>query len=360
VESQDPQRLLAQRLRALREESWPGRRVTQQELARALGGVSGSLISSWESLTGPRLPPLARLETYAILFATRRSFEGDAIGPLSPSLLSDDERQAMEELKRELRDLRNGAMRASSRGIAPVAADTPTADIWRFPDQKEITIVCAQLPQEMLDQIPYTKVDDPDYIELLTYSELDSLFELHGHIRAANPSSEVNLRVAAKLSGPDYQSHLVVLGGVDWNVATSEVLERLALPVRQVADWSKPGGQYYEVYHGKTTVRHRPILENASGRPILREDVALFARAVNPFDRKRTVSICNGMYGRGTLGAVRALTDRKFRDRNAEYIQPRIAQSEAYCLLTKVPVVQGTTLTPDWTSGEHVLFDWSR
>jgi hypothetical protein len=30
------------------------------------------------------------------------------------------------------------------------------------------------------------------------------------------------------------------------------------------------------------------------------EDVALFARAVNPFNRERTVTICSGMSGRGT------------------------------------------------------------
>ena len=36
MESQDPRRLLAQRLRALREETWPERRITQLECARDL------------------------------------------------------------------------------------------------------------------------------------------------------------------------------------------------------------------------------------------------------------------------------------------------------------------------------------
>ena len=83
---------------------------------------------------------------------------------------------------------------------------------------------------------------------------------------------------------------------------------------------------------------HRPRLEESGGRKILREDVALFARAVNPFNRKRFVTICNGMYGRGTYGAVRALTDERFRDRNMEYIQARFASSEAFCILTRVTV----------------------
>ena len=48
--------------------------------------------------------------------------------------------------------------------------------------------------------MPYTDVDEPDYIELLTYSELDALFELHGHIRATNPANQVIRRLAGQLS----------------------------------------------------------------------------------------------------------------------------------------------------------------
>ena len=99
----------------------------------------------------------------------------------------------------------------------------------------------------MLEEIPYTKIDDPDYIELLTYSELDSLFELYGHLRAANSTNQVNLRIADKLESDDYTSHLITLGGIDWNEVTSSALRKLELPVRQVADWDTEGGQYFEV-----------------------------------------------------------------------------------------------------------------
>jgi hypothetical protein len=57
---------------------------------------------------------------------------------------------------------------------------------------------------------------------------------------------------------------------------------------------------------------------------------------------------------------VRALTDERFRDRNAEYIKDRFGSSEAFCILTRVPVEGAETLTPDWTVPETVLFEWSR
>ena len=193
---------------------------------------------------------------------------------------------------------------------------------WRFGDREVITLVCAQLPPDLRAKQVYADPDDPDYISLYTYSELDALFELYGHLRAANPLSRVDLRLAHELSPDVYSSHLVSLGGTDWNLATRSVLRDLRLPVRQVANWGQDGTDdnvYFEVEDedGRKS-QHRPIFEkSADGRNILLYDVALFARAVNPFNRKRTVTICNGMYGRGTYGVVRTLTDPRFRDRNA-------------------------------------------
>jgi transcriptional regulator with XRE-family HTH domain len=364
VDGQDPRQLLARRLRSLREENWPGRKITQPQLARALGGVSVPLISSWESQTNPRIPPLPRLEAYAVLFATPRSFDVEPAEILSPQDMSDEERQAMGELKQELTHLRSTAMRAGADSPETGRASEGTGPLgkgpWYFPDGNRVVIVCAQWPQNMLEKIPYTEIDDPDYIEMLTYSELDALFEVHGHLRAANPDSKVNLGVAGKLAPDDYTSHLVTLGGIDWNTTTSSALRMLELPVRQVADWDTEDGQFFEVEESGAKVEHRPVLEKMGDREILHEDVALFAGGVSPYNRKRNITICSGMYGRGTYGVVRALTDERFRDRNAEYLQSRFGDSDSFCILTRVPVVNGATLTPDWTTGTYTLFEWSR
>lgn len=266
----------------------------------------------------------------------------------------------MTELKRELTHLRSAALRATTAPAEPGRVSAVNESLasgpWRFEDEDVITIVCGQISQQMMKQIPYADIDKPDYIELLTYSELDSLFELHGHLRATNPTSQVNLRLAQILAPDDLTSHLAALGGTDWNTLTSSMLEKLELPVRQVADWKTEGGQYFEVNDNGTTIRHRPVLDEET---TLREDVALFARAVNPYNRERTVTICNGMYGRGTFGTVRALTDARFRERNAEYLRSRFGESGTYCILTRVPVVNGVTVTPDWTTDEYRLFEWA-
>jgi hypothetical protein len=372
VDSQDPRQLLAQRLRDLREYHWPDRKIKQPHLAWALGDskpLSVPLISSWESQTNPRIPPLARLEGYATVFATPRSFDGAEPRRLSPEEMTDEERRAMTDLRQELLALRSNALRVGAADQEAVAVK-PMSEVeksldsgfWRFGDGNTITIVCAQWPDRMLAEIPYTDIEDPDYIELLTYSELDALFELYGHLRAANPANQVNLRIAGRLAADDYTSHLVSLGGVDWNTITSTAMRKLPLPVQQVADWDTPGGQYFQVEENSETAKYKPELETAATHPKgnLREDVALFARSVSPFNRERTVTICSGMYGRGTYGVVRALTDARFRDRNSDYLRSRFGDSDTYCILTRVPIVDGATLTPDWTTGDFTLFEWCR
>ena len=85
----------------------------------------------------------------------------------------------------------------------------------------------------------------------------------------------------------------------------------------------------------------------------------MFARSRNPFNHRRTATICNGMYSSGTFGAVRALTDATFRDGNTEYLKRRFGQSETFCLVTKVTVERGVPVTPDWTEPDNILFEWA-
>jgi hypothetical protein len=301
------------------------------------------------------------------VFATSRSFGSAAPRRLSSDEMTDEERRAMTELRQELMHLRSDAMRAivsdpETAAVRPIseAEKSLSSGPWRYADGNTITIVCARWPADMLAKMPYTDIDDPDYIELLACSELDALFELYGHVRAANPGNQVNLRMADKLASDDFTSHLVSLGGVDWNSFTKTALIKLPLPVQQIAHWDVPGGQYFQIEENGEIVKHKPVLDEDISQPkgILREDVALFARAVSPFNRQRTITICNGMYGRGTYGVVRALTDARFRDRNSGYLQTRFGDSETYCILSRVPIVNGETLTPDWTISDYRLFQW--
>jgi len=361
---QDARRSLAERLRDLRTARWPGLKVKQSDLASALG-LSVPTISSWESQTSLVLPPIRHLESMASFYASRRSMtEGPPHVPLLDDLTL-AEQQAREDLWGELRKMSMAAQRAALPKGAAVGSPLES-DLWSFPDGKPIVIVCAELPGEMLKDVRYADPDVPDFISLYRLADLDSLFELYGHLRAVNPRNQVDLRRATNLTNDDLTSHLVILGGVDWNRLARSVLGRLSLPVRQVTDWDARKLPYFEVKENGETKRFSPRLEpsgdtgSSDAREVLHEDVALFVRAANPQNQEATVTICNGMYGNGTYGAVRALTDARFRDKNSAYVRERFEDSAVFCILTKVTIVENLGMTPDWTVAETVLFEWSR
>ncbi|MEV4169472.1 MULTISPECIES: helix-turn-helix domain-containing protein [unclassified Nonomuraea] len=353
---------LARRLRELREGHWPDVRITQAQLREALG-VSVPLISSWESTHAIKVPPLHRLEKYAAFFATRRSLGNGRARVLPLADMTPVELEEQRRLLTELTRLRQTVLRALASGEN--AEPAPGQDVyrlnpWRFPDGETITIICSQLPEEQRAKIPYASPETADYIEHYKYSDLDSLFELHGHLRAANPRSLVTLRAPEDLRSDDFTTHLALLGGVDYNQVTRSMLARIELPVRQVADWDGELGPYFEVDEGDDTPRrHYPVRSGSGANVRLLEDVAFFYRGVNPYNVERTLTICNGMYGRGVYGAVRALTDERFRDRNTAYLRQHFGTAPSYSMLTRVRIEGRAVVTPDWTLDTVRLHEWS-
>ena len=93
---------LAQRLRDLRENRWPGAGLTQAAVAKALSSeehLSPATVSSWESSNSPKLPPRSRITAYARFFATRRSVETDPPQLLPLAELNGEERDAFTALE---------------------------------------------------------------------------------------------------------------------------------------------------------------------------------------------------------------------------------------------------------------------
>ncbi|HEX6195732.1 MAG TPA: helix-turn-helix transcriptional regulator [Jiangellaceae bacterium] len=349
--SDESRRVLARRLQQLREEQWDVH-VTQRALAKALG-VSEALISSWENQREPVTPPRRRLTEYATFFATRRSIEGRGSKLLPVGDLDRDERATRDELLKELTALREKAVRAeaSPHRVSALGGS------WHFADGGPVRIVCAELPKAQLNSEITPTHPTLAYGELYSFGNIDALFELHGHIRAANPRSDVQIFKESKLHRDDFAAHLVVLGGVDWNHLTRRLQDdsRLGIPVRQVSPGDDPAKACFETGSGKEVQQHWATVRDGE----LLSDVGQFVRTPNPYNRNRTLSICNGLYSLGTYGVVRSLTDTRFRERNEEYLRKRFERPDAFSLLMRIDVLNGDdALTPDWTSPTTVLHEW--
>lgn len=347
-----PALALARRLRELRTRHWPELRITQAQLGEVLD-VSEPSISSWEKAKAK--PPADRLVAYAAFFATRRSVASRPYKLLPVDDLTAEERVHREELEHELLSLRDAASGTDSTSVAP--ANSPIGGSWWFDDGHPVTIVCSELPYDQRKRADGAADSTVAYGQLYSYGDVDSLLELHGHIRAANPTSRVFVRKASELKQGDYANHLVALGGVDWNKVTRDTLPRLSLPVRQVSPTDNPEDAHFEVDDGAADSK-RFYAELGRGGELL-SDVGLLVRAPNPFAPERTVTVCCAMYSLGVRGMVTALTDERLRDRNEGYLAKEFSGADTFFVLSKIPVVADKAVTPDWAQQDIILHRWS-
>lgn len=328
---------LARRLKELRSSHWPGIHINQSQLAAAFG-VSVPSISSWESERSSRMPQPETLEQYATFFATRRSIENLPPRLVPPDELTEAERSARERLQRDLQTLRLAAAEGTSGGF------------WSLPDGEQIRLVCGTLPDEQAS--PYRSASNPNYVKLSAFADLDAVVELYGHIRAANPNSDVRYRLASALIADDLVGHVVVLGRASLNSATRWFSDQL--PVVQAEHPDIPAGEIFTLRDDPSR-RFAPTLDPRFG---LTEDVGLLARIPNPNNGATTLTICGGGYTRGVLGAVRCLTDLQMGPRNESFLAGRFGGLTSYGLLMRVPVLGTMAAPPDLHNPQHRLYSW--
>jgi hypothetical protein len=354
VQSASPEATrLARRLRQLRQQQWPDARLTQDKLARAFSAeepLAAATVSSWESVSAPKLPPRHRLRAYARFFATQRSVE--AVPRLLPlEMLTPEEHAACMKLETELLKLRSKAAEDPAEDeIAPGRS-------WHFTDTGPVTLVCAQLPDNQTG--PLANPSDPNYTELQAFADIDALAELHGHIRAENPHMAVYFKIPRSIDHDDLTGHIILIGGVVWNEITDRLSEEARLPVRQFHHPEVPTGEIFIAEVDGKDREFRPKWK-VNDPKVLAEDVGLLARVPNPLNSSRTLTICNGIHSRGVYGAVRSLTDTHLRDANERYISANFGNSTSFAILMSVKVINNKTMTPDFAGRGVVLYRWSQ
>ncbi len=341
---------LAERLRELREREYG--KLTQTELGRALGGevpASPATISMWESPTSGRTIPSSRIESYALLFCTPRSFDG-AARLLALEDLTALEQGRFEELKQELFELRDRAV-----GRQDLAASRAARSMWHFPDGSRITLVCGRLPADLLP--PHADVGNLDYVRLAQLADLDALIDIYGEVKTYNPASRVRILAAEDLAQRDVANHLVLIGGLAWTAVNpwfSRIFPMRTFPTPlDPADPGKRGAIVVRNSDGEEQEFRSTLLDGQ-----LIEDVGVFARGANPSAPQRTLTICGGITTRGVHGAARCFIDKEMRQRNEQYLFPRFPDGSTYCIVMRVPVVNNGPLTPDLSRDDSRLFEW--
>jgi|SRR6185312_1853471 len=342
-----PSQELARRLRELRQK----RNLTQKELGAALGGgqaLSAPTIASWENKNAPKLPPRERVLAYAQFFATPRSV-GDTQGLIAVDDFTAEEHTAYETLSEELLGLL-----ASVRGTS---TDAPVAKkSWKFTDDGPLTFICAQLPEE--EASPLANPANLNHTALLGFGDLDAMIELWGHVRMENPHMDVFYKSAPRVVADDLSGHVVIIGGIGWNDVTRRILGLAQLPVTQLDEPAVPEGDIFVTHLDGKERQYLPTFAPSDSAKLI-EDVGLLVRMPNPLNSNRTLTMCNGIYSRGVLAAVRTLTDKRLRESNERYIARHFSGEQQFGILMRVQVIEGVAMTPDFNTDGTVLYQWS-
>jgi len=339
---------LAERLRDLREHAPVP--LTQGDLGQALADIRSALgpvgpaaVSSWESPASGRLVPAARLDTYARLFCTPRSFEG-GVHLLEETDLTPEELGAFAQLKDELLSLRDQA------APPPPELRVGPRSMWHFPDGARITLVCSRLLPDR--QPPSADPEALNYVRFSGLADLDALVEIYGAIRSYNPSSQVVIMAAQDLTQRDIQSHLVLIGGLTFEKVTPWLNRIFRIPLK-AGDPAETGSIVVnDPDDGEREFKYK--IENNR----LAEDVGYFARGTNPSAPRRTLTICGGITTRGVRGVARCFVDPEMKEQNEQYLFPRFPHGSTYFIVMRVPVIHPDPMTPDLSKPENRLFEW--
>ena len=336
---------LARRLRNLRESIWPERQLTQAQLAKALsseGHVATATVSSWESAV--RKPSESRIRAYARFFSTERSLDGEA-RLLSEDQLTPDELECFRQLESELLELFH-------------AQDRPLQRTFQF-DAGPVIVICPDVPDKARG--PLADEKNANFTKMQQYGDLDALIELYGHLRAANPTLEVLPRLASEVvRGVDLSSHVILLGGIGWNKVTRHIQSVIdQVPITQTAVEDLEDGEIFrvEASDGERQSWYPEYADLGNGTELI-ADVAYLARLRNPFRGNRTLTICDGIFSYGVLGAVRCLTDSRVRDDNEEYLTDRFPDGE-FAMLLRIRVVDNAILPPALQDENVRLYEWA-
>jgi transcriptional regulator with XRE-family HTH domain len=342
-----PGRRLAERLRALRERE----RLTQKQLAKVLGGsesLSIATVSLWEKPGSDRLPPPQRLEAYARLFCTRRSFDAGRIRLLRSSELTEEERSRERELYEELVALRE---RAQSTNVAVGPAKGQRSAIWYFPDPIAVSIVCS----DAVEPPPYAEPSHLNYSRYARYADLDALVEVYGQVKADNPARMIRILPTARLMQDFALNNLIVIGGAASNAANL-FAQDIPLPSPEVIPDLDPPTHFFRCGVGEEA---REFTSSRDDEGALIQDVGLIARGPHPIIPGGTVTLLSGITSRGVHGAALCFIDMHLRDTNERYLESAFGNVDSFCILMNVPVQNDVALPPNlWREGT-CLYEWS-
>jgi len=220
--------------------------------------------------------------------------------------------------------------------------------VWGFKDGATVIVVCSELenPEER------QRVEPREFIYNLKYGDVDAYFEAVTTLLRLYP--RINLRIMsageAENTRLDLASHLVVIGGPDYNT----LAERILVWNLTQFDYRSPYVETRSQQHPDEIVIYDKLNEKEYCYPTDSRDFGYFERIVNPHNPDSKVVIIGGCHTIGVTGAVKAFSMAGNEEgeipqgvlRNAALVAKRIGKSTKFSVLVDVERIGQTISTP--------------
>jgi hypothetical protein len=219
--------------------------------------------------------------------------------------------------------------------------------VWGFKDRDSVILVCSELDEPEKRQ----KVEPREFIYSLKYGDVDAYFEVVVTLLRVYPSIKLRVMSAgeAETTKLDIGSHLVVIGGPDYNPLANRVMSWDTQFL-----YRSPYVDTRSESHPNEIVLFDQVKQKEYCHLNDTRDYGYFERIVNPHNSDRLVVLIGGCHTIGVTGAAKAFSLTPQEDgatplitlKNARLVAKKIKKSKSFSVLVETERFGQTISTP--------------
>lgn len=174
--------------------------------------------------------------------------------------------------------------------------------VWGIKDGEKVTIVCSELDDPEKRQ----NLEEREYIYSLKYGDLDAYIEVLVTLLSLYPSLKLRVISVGEINHTkqDLSTHIVVVGGPDYNELTKKILKTDKTRFNYKSPYLEISSETYPdeiVIFDKITNKEYCSLTDD-------EDFGYFEQLPNPYNPENKVILLGGCHTIGVTGAVKAFS----------------------------------------------------
>jgi hypothetical protein len=219
--------------------------------------------------------------------------------------------------------------------------------VWGFKNGDAVILVCSELDEPAARQ----NVEAREFIYSLKYGDVDAYFEIVVTLLRLYPSIKLRIMSAgeAETTRLDISSHLVVIGGPDYNP-----LARRALSWDTQFKYRSPYVETQSTEHPSEIVIFDQTKQKEYCHTNDTRDYGYFERIPNPHNPDRLVVLLGGCHTIGVTGAAKAFSTAASEDgeippgvlKNAKLVAKKIKNAKTFSVLVETERFGQTISTP--------------